>query len=157
MYEVGHNPLFGTRDRVQTSFCRSKFEIFCSLSSLVTLKIRSRSPKSNQIFKPSQRSIYEVWPESVIWCKRQSTDKLRWRDPHQKQYVLPKLRLAGVGRGGGYIMVISFGQKGLDSQGPDRTAECSLRVVRSGSTQLELCDQDLTVCHAGENCKPQSD
>ena len=59
--------------------------------------------------------------------------------------------------GGGDITIISFGQKGLGSQDPDQTAECSLRAVRSGSTQLELCDQDLTVCHAGKNCKPKSD
>ena len=59
--------------------------------------------------------------------------------------------------GGGDITIISFGQKGLGSQDPDQTAECSLRAVRSGSTQFELCDQDLTVCHAGKNCKPKSD
>ena len=43
---------------------------------------------------------------------------------------------------GGDIIIISFGQKGLGSQDPDQTTECSLRAVRSGSTQLELCDQD---------------
>ena len=35
-------------------------------SADVTLKMRSRSPKSNQILKPSQCYNYEVWPESVI-------------------------------------------------------------------------------------------
>ena len=40
-------------------------------------------------------------------------------------------------------MIISFGHKGLGSQDPDQTAECSLGAVRSGSTLLELCDQDL--------------
>ena len=43
---------------------------FDSLYSVVTLKIRSRSPKSNQIFKPPKVTIHKVWPESVIWFKR---------------------------------------------------------------------------------------
>ena len=47
------------------------------------------------------------------------------------------------GGGGGGITIISFGQKSLGSQDPDQTAECTLRAVRSESTQLELCDQDL--------------
>ena len=37
--------------------------------------------------------------------------------------------------GGGDITIISFGQKGLGSQDPDQTAECSLRAVRSESTR----------------------
>ena len=65
------NPSFGSRDRVQTSFFWSNFDnskCWCDLENevkitkahfyslyRVTLKIRSRSPKSNQIFKPSQR------------------------------------------------------------------------------------------------------
>ena len=43
---------------------------FYNLYSVVNLKTMSRSPKSNQIFKPSNVTIYEVWPESVIWFKR---------------------------------------------------------------------------------------
>ena len=60
--EFGQNPPTGSGDRVQT-------RLIFSLYSLVTLKIRSRSPKSNQTFKPSHVTIYEVWPESVIWFK----------------------------------------------------------------------------------------
>ena len=72
--------------------------------------------------------------------------------------ILTKSSMSSLRLGGGEgITIISFGQRGLDSQNPDQTAECSLRAVRSGSTQLELCDQDLTVCHAGKNCKPKSD
>ena len=122
-----HSPI-GSGDRVQT-------RLIFSLYSVVTIKIRSRSPKSDQIFKPSQRyniwsltrichliqerwfkdlitfwwpwlnfqyhhtiktvkfsnfdqkslsapylhpnvTIYEVWPESVIWFKRKGADKL---------------------------------------------------------------------------------
>ena len=105
--KFGQNPLFGWRDRVQTSFFWSKFDIqsagvtlkmcqchqnlilnfcpmskwcfhaslvkihqlvqevvcrqnsFLSLYSVVTLKIRSMSPKSDQIFKLSQH--YNIW------------------------------------------------------------------------------------------------
>ena len=42
---------------VQEIECRQSS--FYSLYSVVTLKIRSRSPKSDQIFKPSQR--YNTW------------------------------------------------------------------------------------------------
>ena len=48
---------------------RKLFSFYC----MVTLKIRSRSLKPNQIFKPSQ---YEVWPESDIWFKRWDAVKL---------------------------------------------------------------------------------
>ena len=37
---------------------------FYILYSVVSLKIRSRSPKSDQIFKLPQRTVYEFWPES---------------------------------------------------------------------------------------------
>ena len=106
----GQNPLFGWRDRVQTSFfvkiwhskcwCdlenvsrSSKSNNFCPMSkwcfhtslvkihrlvqeivcrqgsfyspySVVTLKIRSMSPKSDQIFKLSQR--YKIWSVARI-------------------------------------------------------------------------------------------
>ena len=49
MYEDWPVHHFGSRDRVQTSF-------LYSLYSVVTLKIRSMSPKFNQDFKPSQQS-----------------------------------------------------------------------------------------------------
>ena len=117
------NPSFGSRYRVQTSFCLSKFDI---QSAGVTFKMRSRSQKSNHFFPMPQWSfyaslvkiqqlvqdiecrqglflvfivwwpwklgqghqnllkslnypnftIYEVWPESVIWFKRQGADRV---------------------------------------------------------------------------------
>ena len=48
------------QDRVQTSlFFFVKIWNFHGFYSVMNLKIRSRSPKSNQIFKPSQR--YNIW------------------------------------------------------------------------------------------------
>ena len=67
------NPLFGSRDRMHTNFFWSKFYSFYSV---VNLEIRSRSPNSNQIFKQPNVTTDEVWPESVIWFKRQGADKL---------------------------------------------------------------------------------
>ena len=57
--KFGQNPTFGSRDRVQTSFFLVEIGKFYSIYSVVTLKIRPRSPNSNQIFKPSQR--YNIW------------------------------------------------------------------------------------------------
>ena len=59
--KFGQNPSFGSRDRVQASFfCQNlNFLQFLQFYNVVTLNIRSRSPKSNQIFKPSQR--YSIW------------------------------------------------------------------------------------------------
>ena len=60
--KVGLDPLFCSRDRVQTSF-------FCVLSEKnwkfqsagVTLKMRPRSPKSNHFFPPSQLVGWLCW------------------------------------------------------------------------------------------------
>ena len=128
--KFGRNPSFDSRDSWQTSLFLSKFDI---QSTGVTLKMRSRSPKSNHFFPMSQWcfyaslvkihqlvqeiecrqgsrvqtrlifttfivwwpwklgqghqtlikslnhpnvTIYEVWPESVIWFKRYGADKL---------------------------------------------------------------------------------
>ena len=49
--KFGQNPSFDWRDRVQTSFVWLKFDI---QSDGVTLKMRSRSPKSNNFFLMSQ-------------------------------------------------------------------------------------------------------
>ena len=56
----GQNPSFGSRDRVLTSFFGQNLKYFYSFYSVVTLKIWSWSPKSNQIFKPSQ-SYNNIW------------------------------------------------------------------------------------------------
>ena len=42
----------------------------------MTLKIRSRSRKSNQFFNYLNDTICKVWPESIIWLKRSNADKL---------------------------------------------------------------------------------
>ena len=57
------------RHLVQEIGCRQAFFLvkiwkFQSLYSVVTLKIRSRSPKSNQIFKPSP--YYNIWSLATI-------------------------------------------------------------------------------------------
>ena len=48
--KFGQNPSFGSRDTVQTAF----FGQNSTFSAGVTLKMRSRSPKSNHVFSPSQ-------------------------------------------------------------------------------------------------------
>ena len=70
-----------------------------SFHGLVTLKMRSRSPKSIQLFPPPNRVSMQVWSKSIHWFKRYRVGKKlrgrgRRRDPHQKQYV-PHLRLGG--------------------------------------------------------------
>ena len=69
-------------DMVHTSTFGLKFG---SLSPAVTLKIRSRSPKPNQLFIMSKCYIHANLvtihpPVHAISCKRQ-------QEPHQKQYV----------------------------------------------------------------------
>ena len=68
---VGQNPSFGSRDRVQTSFFWSK------LSSGVTLKMRSRSPKSNHFFPPPPNNAYvqvKIHPlVHEIECREEAT------------------------------------------------------------------------------------
>ena len=44
---------------------------------MVTLEIRSRSPKSN-LFNYPNDTIHQVWPESIIWFKRYGADKFFW-------------------------------------------------------------------------------
>ena len=55
--KFGQNPSFGSRDRVQTSFSGAKSDI---QSAGVTLKMRSRSPKSNYFFAMSHRCFCAV-------------------------------------------------------------------------------------------------
>ena len=76
----------------QASFFWSKFDI---QSSDVTLKMKSRSPKSKHFFLPSNNVYVQVWSKSTYWFRRQNADKKLSgcrRDPHQKQYVPPPLR-----------------------------------------------------------------
>ena len=54
---------------------RVQTRLIFSLFSVVTLKIGSRSPKSNHFNYPND-TIHKVWPESVIWFKRLGADKL---------------------------------------------------------------------------------
>ena len=49
--KFGLNPSFGSRDRVQISFFGQKLKIS---KCMVTLKMKSRSSKSNHFFPPSQ-------------------------------------------------------------------------------------------------------
>ena len=69
---------------------------FGSLSPAVTLKIRSMSPKPNQLFIMSQCYIHANLvtirqPVHEISCKQESVTPTlkcqRQQDPHQKQYV----------------------------------------------------------------------
>ena len=95
--------------------CQPVHEISCiqtlfgSLSPAVTIKIRSRSPKPNQLFVVSQCHIHismQIWLKSANQLIRYHAYKklshwhLQKRDPHQKQYVpLP----FGGGGGGGWL------------------------------------------------------
>ena len=63
------NP-FCSRDRVQTSFCWSKFNI---QSADVTLKMRPRSPRSNYFFALSYWCFCAT--KSIYWFRRQSANK----------------------------------------------------------------------------------
>ena len=65
-------------------------------SAHVSLKLRSRSPKSNQLFPSSQQCIYASFVKihqpvqkimhlnEISGCRRRHC-----RDPHQKQYIPP--------------------------------------------------------------------
>ena len=76
-----------------------KFTLF---SSAVTLEIRARSPKSNQVFIMSQCYIHTNLvpicpPVHEISCTQESVP---WRSPHHKQYV-PSSSVGGGGGGQG--------------------------------------------------------
>ena len=62
---------------------------FGSLSTAVTLKIRSRSPKPNQLFIMSQCYIHAnlVKIHQLVANKKVSCRRRRQQDPYQKQYV----------------------------------------------------------------------
>ena len=68
----GQNPSFGLRDMVQTSCCGSKFDI---QSGGVTLKMRSRSPKSNHSFLCPTGVYMQDWSKSTYWFRRYFVDK----------------------------------------------------------------------------------
>ena len=63
--KFGQNPSFGSRDRVQISFFWSKSDI---QNAGVTLKMRSRSPKSNQFFPMSHLKSWSY----IIYCIKDS-------------------------------------------------------------------------------------
>ena len=65
--KFGQNPSFGSRDRVQTSCVWSKFDF---QSAGVTLKMRSRSPKSNHFFPTSNVVYMQVRSKSTYWFRR---------------------------------------------------------------------------------------
>ena len=52
--------------------------MFDSLSYVVTLKIESWSPKSNQVFYTFQSYDTQSWLESIDWFKTQDAGKLFW-------------------------------------------------------------------------------
>ena len=65
--KFGQNLSFGLRDRVQTSCFGSKFDI---QSGGVTLKMRSRSPKSNHSFLCPTGVYMQDWSKSTYWFRR---------------------------------------------------------------------------------------
>ena len=99
--KISQNPPIVSGDRVQTM-------LIFSLYSVVTLKIRSRSPKSDQIFKPSQHYniwslarmrhlVQEIWCRQAFWSKFYSfysvvTLKIRSRSPKSNQIFKPSQR-----------------------------------------------------------------
>ena len=97
--KFGQNPSFWLRDRVQTNFFWSKFDI---QSAGVNLKKRSRSQKSNHFFPCPNGVSMQVWSKSTNWFRRQSADKahfyslysvvtlkIRSRSPKSKQIFKP--------------------------------------------------------------------
>ena len=97
--KFGQNPPVGTGDRVQTRL------IFYSLCSVLTLKIRSRSPKSDQIFKPTQRYnvlslaricrlVQEIWCRQAFFCLSKFEYFIvwwpwKWGQDHQNEIFKP--------------------------------------------------------------------
>ena len=61
-------PPLPTHQLVQEIECRQGS--FYRLYSVVTLRIMSRSPKSNHLFIYPNDTIHKHWPESTIWFKR---------------------------------------------------------------------------------------
>ena len=79
--KFGQNPSFGSRDRV---LFWSKFQ-----RAGVTLKTRSRSPKSNSFLPPNNVPV-QVWSKPTLWFGSADNEQRRHRwDPYQKQYVPP--------------------------------------------------------------------
>ena len=107
------NLWFGSRDGVQTSFFLVKIGKIYSFYSVVTLKIKSRSPKSNQIFKPSQH--YNTWichsVQEIVGCRQAFWSNFedfkvlmwpwKWGKGHQNLitiFSLPMMRLCKFGQ-----------------------------------------------------------
>ena len=76
--EIGQNLLFASRGNVRKPYIGRNL-IFQSTS--VTLKIRSRSLKSYQLFPPSQQCSYASLVKSIHWFRRKRKEtKIRgWR------------------------------------------------------------------------------
>ena len=70
--KFGQNPSFGSRDRVQTFFFSSEFDI---QSAGVTLKIRLMSPKSNYFFPMPYWSFYVSLVKIHLLVQEIITDK----------------------------------------------------------------------------------
>ena len=59
--------------------CTADKALFYILNNVVTMKIGTRSPNSDQIvylFIYPNDTIYEAWAESIIWFKSLGADKL---------------------------------------------------------------------------------
>ena len=65
--KFGQRLSFGSRDRLQTNLFWSKFYIH---SAGVTLKMRSRSLKSNHFFPCLSSVSLQVWWKSINWFRR---------------------------------------------------------------------------------------
>ena len=128
---------------------------FYSLNWLVTLKIRSRSPKSNQLLLCHNDTIYQFWSDSIIRFKRYRAEtkfctfkrvivtlKIRSRSPKSdhhfspsKQYICASL-----------VKVHSLVQK-ITSR---NQATRMWKLI--GSAPKTICPSPLQL--GGQNCHP---
>ena len=102
--KFGQNPPIGSGDRVQTKF----FFIYCLCSVVTSWNL---GQNHHSLIKSSNNpnvTIYEVWPESVIWFKRKTrfcwsnfenfkfysvlTLKIRWSQPKSSLILKPTQR-----------------------------------------------------------------
>ena len=70
--KFGQNPPIGSGDRVQTMLIFTVFTVWCPW------KLGQGHQNLINSFNYPNDTIHKVWPESIIWFKRQSADKLFW-------------------------------------------------------------------------------
>ena len=78
IWSSAHNLSFDSRDRVQTSFFGQNLTNFTVFIVWWPWKLGQGHQNLTKSLHHPNVTIYEAWPESAIWFKRQGADKLFW-------------------------------------------------------------------------------